>query len=60
MSEAEGEYVCPSCGETVVVPLDPSAGAGQQYVEDCPVCCRPVVVVVEWDDDGPRVSAEPE
>ena len=57
----EGSYVCDACGEEIVIPLDPSAGASQQYVEDCPVCCRPNVIHVEFDEDGsPRVWAEPE
>ena len=46
----EASYICDSCGEEIVVPLDPSAGSHQQYVEDCPVCCRPNVIHVEFDD----------
>lgn len=48
----EGCYVCDSCGEEIVIPLDPSAGLSQEYVEDCPVCCHPLVVHVEFDPDG--------
>lgn len=48
----EGSYTCPTCGETIVVPLDPSGGSEQEYVEDCPVCCRPNVIHVEFFDDG--------
>ncbi len=56
----EGRYVCGACGEDIVVPLDPSAGASQRYVEDCPVCCRPNLVSVEFDpeDGSARVWAE--
>ena len=58
----EGAYVCPTCGETIVVPLDASAGAEQEYVEDCPVCCNPNVIHVEHfgAGDPPRVWAEAE
>jgi hypothetical protein len=57
----EGRYVCDACGEEIVVPLDLSAGEQQEYVEDCPVCCRPNVIHVELDEDGaPRVWAEAE
>jgi hypothetical protein len=35
-----------------VVPLDPSAGESQSYVEDCPVCCVPNEITVEYDEDG--------
>jgi Cysteine-rich CPXCG len=58
----DGAYVCPSCGERIVIPLDPSAGSEQQYVEDCPVCCNPNMIHVEFfpDPDPPRVWAEAE
>jgi DNA replicative helicase MCM subunit Mcm2 (Cdc46/Mcm family) len=57
----EARYVCGSCGEEIVVPLDPSAGAHQQYVEDCPVCCMPNEVFVDYDEDGSaRVSSRME
>jgi hypothetical protein len=36
----------------VVVPIDLPAGACQEYVEDCPVCCCPNVIHVEIDDEG--------
>ena len=59
--DAEAAYVCDSCGEEIVTPIDLSAGPSQEYVEDCPVCCRPNVVHVEIDDSGaPRVWAAPE
>lgn len=50
--DAEASYVCNSCGEEIVVPLDYSEGQSQQYVEDCPVCCNPNVIFVEFDVDG--------
>ena len=48
----EATYICDSCGEEIVVPIDVTAGTKQEYVEDCPVCCRPNVVHVEIDDYG--------
>lgn len=57
----EATYLCDSCGEEIVIPLDPVAGRSQSYVEDCPVCCNPSVIHVEWDEeDEPRVWAEAE
>ncbi len=57
----EATYICDSCGEEIVVPVDPSGGESQEYVEDCPVCCCPNVIHVEIDDDGSaRVWAEAE
>ena len=48
----QASYSCDWCHEQVVVPLDLSAGAVQEYVEDCPVCCRPNVIHVEIGEDG--------
>ncbi len=48
----EAEYVCDSCGEAIVIPVDVSQGPHQQYGEDCPVCCRPHLITVEIDADG--------
>ena len=57
----EANYVCDACGEEIVIPIDPTQGARQQYVEDCPVCCRPNVIHVEIDDDDSvRAWAEAE
>lgn len=57
----EASYICDACGEEIVVPVDVSAGESQEYVEDCPVCCRPNVIHVEFHDDGEvRVWGEAE
>ena len=56
----EASYICDSCGEDIVVPIDWSAGARQSYVEDCPVCCNPNVIHVEIDADDVFVRSEPE
>jgi transcription elongation factor Elf1 len=57
----EASYVCDACGEEIVIPVDMSAGESQEYIEDCPVCCRPNVVHVEIDEGGGvRVWAEAE
>jgi len=46
----EASHPCPACGEEIVVPVDPLAGSRQEYVEDCPVCCQPAVLVVHVED----------
>lgn len=56
----EASYICDSCGEDIVVPIDWSAGSRQSYVEDCPVCCNPNVIHVELDDGEAYVRSEPE
>lgn len=50
--DSEATYICDNCGEEIVVPIDPSEGSKQKYVEDCPVCCNPNVIQVEVDKDG--------
>ena len=52
----ETRYVCGACGEEIVIPIDLSQGDEQEYVEDCPVCCRANVVHVEIDSEG-EISA---
>ena len=54
------EIECPYCGEVISLVLDPSAGA-QRYIEDCQVCCRPITVVLDVDEDGdPLVRVQSE
>ncbi len=55
----EVSYICDSCGEEIVIPLDVTAGNVQEYVEDCPVCCHPNVIHIELDEDG-NAEAESE
>jgi len=45
---------CPYCGEPIELVVDDSAGDAS-YVEDCPVCCRPMQVEVETNGDGVSV-----
>ena len=52
MMQDEASYICDTCGEEIVIPIDPSAGKFQRYVEDCPVCCNPNMIQVEFDDNG--------
>lgn len=52
VAETEASIVCPYCGESVEVAVDPGSGTEQEYVEDCPVCCRPWQVLVQYAPDG--------
>ena len=47
---------CPYCGERVTVHVEPTGMSLEQYVEDCPVCCRPWLVHVERPESGPTVT----
>jgi hypothetical protein len=37
------DATCPHCGETIDLTLDLSVSE-QSYIEDCPVCCKPMMV----------------
>jgi hypothetical protein len=55
-------YLCPHCAQEVDTAPDPGGGEQQEYVEDCPVCCRPNVIHASFspEDDAYVVYAEPE
>lgn len=42
---------CPYCGESIELVIDPSVSF-QEYIEDCSVCCRPIVLTLRVDDGG--------
>jgi hypothetical protein len=47
----EKDITCPYCGETISILIDDSQSE-QNYIEDCQVCCRPMVLNVNVDPDG--------
>lgn len=48
---SEHSVGCPYCGERFTVLVDGSLPE-QSYVEDCEVCCRPIVFDVAVAPDG--------
>lgn len=42
---------CPNCGEAIDLLIDCSAGS-REYVEDCQVCCEPMLLAVDASDPG--------
>ena len=48
---AASVYLCPHCGEEVDTCPDPGGGEHQQYIEDCPVCCRPNRITASYSMD---------
>jgi DNA replicative helicase MCM subunit Mcm2 (Cdc46/Mcm family) len=56
----EACYVCESCGEEIVIPIDITGGRLQEYVEDCPVCCRANIVHLEINGGRVTVWSESE
>lgn len=53
------QIACPYCGETFSTTIDVS-GAGPygelRYIEDCQVCCQPLVFAVTTDERGEPVQ----
>lgn len=52
MIEQLDGVTCPYCGEVVDLDVEPIGPPLERYVEDCCVCCRPCVVLVQRDGDG--------
>jgi hypothetical protein len=47
----ETHISCPYCGESISILVDDSLPE-QNYVEDCQVCCRPIVLDMAIDLEG--------
>lgn len=54
----EQPIYCPYCGENISIIIDCSAG-NQGYIEDCSVCCRPIFLNIDIDDEGNLVGVTP-
>lgn len=45
----ENQHIyCAHCGEKIEIVLDYSAGP-QKYIEDCEICCRPLLIEILFD-----------
>jgi hypothetical protein len=53
---------CPHCGEPIDTFPDPGGGETQEYIEDCAVCCRPILFSATLDEGTGDydVAASPE
>ena len=47
----EANISCPYCGEPITILVEASLGQ-QQYIEDCQVCCKPIVIHLQTSADG--------
>ncbi len=51
---------CPYCWESLEIGVDPTVSE-QEYVEDCQVCCRPILLQVTIEPGcEPRVEVRAE
>jgi hypothetical protein len=53
----EASVDCLSCGEPFTLSIDTTGGCDQSYVEDCPVCCRPMEIRIRCRE-GDVISVE--
>ncbi|MFK8043562.1 CPXCG motif-containing cysteine-rich protein [Congregibacter sp.] len=51
MELQESQVYCPYCGEPLSILLD-SGDSDAEYIEDCQVCCQPMVVSLMGQADG--------
>ena len=58
VADMDALVVCPYCGEEIEIVVDPGGGSNQAYVEDCPVCCSPWMVHVQYSGGDVSVSVE--
>ena len=58
MSELLSEQVsCPYCGESFEAIIDTS---NIDYIEDCYICCRPIIFILHEDNSGFYLQLNPE
>jgi len=43
------EVICPYCHQVTCVEVD-SRHKSQHFIEDCQVCCRPILFTIECED----------
>ncbi|SVA95907.1 uncharacterized protein METZ01_LOCUS148761 [marine metagenome] len=53
----ETRISCPYCGEPLSILIDTS-DSGSEYIEDCHVCCRPIVMNISADGSDVDVRSE--
>lgn len=49
---------CPHCGEPIDSVPDPGGARQQQYIEDCSVCCRPILFTASFDEESGDFSID--
>jgi hypothetical protein len=52
MQEIEKSMTCPYCRERISMILDLSVEGRQEYIEDCEVCCNPIQVSYDCNENG--------
>jgi hypothetical protein len=55
MKQKEKHFQCPFCFERISFIIDTSMDGEQTYVEDCEVCCNPIEVRFEIENNKIQV-----
>ena len=50
--EEDVSYNCPYCMAEISIRVDQTGGKKQDFVVDCEVCCRPIEIEAEIEEDG--------
>lgn len=50
MEEEEYYFKCPYCSDEISMLIDLSV-SGQTYIEDCEICCRPIEISYQIEDN---------
>jgi len=51
MIEPDCEFECPYCGEINNVRLDVTGGSRQAFIQDCAVCCQPINITAQFENE---------
>lgn len=57
VSEIVG-WGCSHCGAGNETEIDLSAGQHQEIIEDCATCCRPNVLIIDFDSVRQEIALE--
>lgn len=52
MEQVEHFFACPYCFEQISMVLDLSVEGSQTYIEDCEVCCQPIEITYEVEEEA--------
>ena len=50
--------ICHFCFETIPLEIFVEEGEKQDFIVDCEVCCHPLHIIAEWNDDNEEFEVE--
>ena len=50
--ENDYSFQCPYCWADLFIRLESTGGRKQNFTHDCELCCRPISIAAEFDQDG--------